>query len=143
MTFGSLIIARASSARRCMPPESWDGIFLAERGRPTFSSRNSAKLAHLRGIFAARARPVHDVVVGRHPREQRGLLEHDQPVAPGPVTGLPSTVIVPLRRPLEAGEQPDQRALAAARRADHHRQLAALDGERAVAHDLFAKPSAP
>src|SRR5947207_10998053 len=39
----------------------------------------------------------------------------------------------------KTGEQTDERALAAARRANHHRQLAALDGETAVLYDLLGK----
>src|SRR5690606_29440202 len=40
---------------------------------------------------------------------------------------------------LEARQQPDEGALAAPGGPDHHRELVALDGERAVAHHLGAE----
>src|SRR6185312_8307761 len=42
-------------------------------------------------------------------------------------------------RLFEPGEEADERALAATRRPDHHRELAALDGEGAVADHLGAE----
>ncbi len=111
-------------------------------GGPTLLSRNSARSSVSR-VTSPRARgPVQDVVVGGHPREERGLLEHDQAVAVRAGHRLAVEPDRALGRPLEPGEQADQRALAAARRADHDRQLAALDGERAVAHDVLV-PSPP
>ena len=73
-------------ARQLRPPlhaagELRSGTCLRKSCRPTLFSRNSAQLQRLRRDLAARARAVEDVVVGRHPGEQRGLLEHDQPVA--------------------------------------------------------------
>ena len=45
------------------------------------------------------------------------------------VTSRPSMLIVPRGRVLEAGDQPQQRGLAAARRADEDDELAVLDVE--------------
>jgi hypothetical protein len=41
MTFGLLIMARASSARRCMPPESCSEYLSRKSCSPTLASRNS------------------------------------------------------------------------------------------------------
>ena len=55
MTFGLLIMERASSARRCIPPDSCDGYFLRNAARPTFSSSNSAN-SRVSGVSSPRAR---------------------------------------------------------------------------------------
>jgi hypothetical protein len=69
--------------------------------------------------------------VGEHvaPREQRRGLEYDADVAPG--TGDQRSAHVDFTRGASerAGDQPEQRALAAAARADHRHELAVVNRE--------------
>src|SRR5712692_734664 len=95
MTFGSLIIARASSARRCIPPESWVGYLRRNAPRPTLSSRN----------FAFRRDSVPASMRARGPNMMLSyvVIQGNSAVSwnstrrsrPGSPTGLPPMVIVP------------------------------------------------
>jgi hypothetical protein len=64
-----------------------------------------------------------DVAGGGQPREQGRLLEHDGHPAPG-------RGHLPAGRRVQPGHQVQQRALAAARRADQADELAVTDGQR-------------
>ena len=66
-----------------------------------------------------------DVAARGEPREQRRLLEHERWCGRRPS-------IVPARGLVEAGDQVEQRALAAARRAEEAHELARRDVERDV-----------
>src|SRR5436309_14516574 len=80
MTLGSLIIARASSARRCIPPESWIGYLSAKSLSPTLSrSLRASCRAAVPPPDTAHHGPEDHVVQDAHPREQRRLLEHHEP----------------------------------------------------------------
>ena len=66
-------------------------------------------------------------------------MEHDEAVAARLGDRRAVEEDLTLGRLLEAGEQADQRALAAARRPHHDRELGALDGEGTVVHHLLAE----
>src|SRR5207248_11205276 len=112
-------------------------VLVAEVLQADFGEQEFAELARLARELAARARAVEDVLPGGHPRKERGLLEEHQPVAARAADRRAIEQDAAGARLLEAREQPDQRALAAARRPDHHGELGALDGERALVHHLL------
>ena len=65
-------------------------------------------------------------------REQGVVLEHEADPAPcggTPARERPSSVDRPAVEPLEAGDRPEQRGLAAAARSEHGDDRAALDPE--------------
>ncbi len=72
-----------------------------------------------------------DVLRHRAPVVEDGVLEDDPVVAvePGPVRGLAVDQHVALARPDQVADDPQQRRLAAARRADQRDELARLDVE--------------
>ena len=105
-----------------MPPDSSCGRRLAKSPRCTISSSSSARRAPLVAGDAGELQRELDVAAHREPREQRGLLEH-QPGAVGPHVDLAR------RRLVEAGDEVEQRALAAARRAEQADELARRDVE--------------
>src|SRR5205823_454789 len=113
-------------------------VLAAEVLEADFAQQELAQAARVARELAASARAVEDVVPGGHPREERRLLEEHQAIARRPGDRRAVERDAAARGLLEPGEQADERALAAARRTDHHGELAALDGEAAVAHDLGA-----
>jgi hypothetical protein len=88
-----------------------------------------AVLTALRGLDPAQLRPELDVLAHRHPRVEHGLLEDHAPVGGGPGDPLPADPDLALRRRHEAGDEAQQRGLAAAGGAGEADELAGLDGE--------------
>ena len=121
-TSASCASARASATRWRMPPESSCGRFFANSVRLTSSRRSATRASSLLLGDLAELEGEVDVAGDGEPWEQRRLLEH-QPGAP--VDGCR-----PSRRPIEAGEDVEQRALPAARRAEQAHELALPDRER-------------
>ena len=120
-TSASWAKARAMATRWRMPPDSSKGRLVAKPSRCT--ERSSASARSRRSLAADAPQPQRQLDVGAHgePREQRRLLEHEGDAAPG-VDGAG-------RRLVEPGDEVEQRALAAARRADEADELAGLDLE--------------
>src|SRR5947199_8772261 len=114
-------------------------ILVAEVLQPDLGEQELAELERIARQLAARPRPVEDVVPGGHPGKQRRLLEQHQAVAVGAGDRRAVERDPARARLLEAGEQADERALAAAGGSHHDRQLRPLDGERAVVHHLLAE----
>ena len=87
-------------------------------------------------------RTEHDVLQQRHPRKQRRLLEHHGAVTARSPDGAAVDCDLAHRRLLVAGDQLDQRALAASGRPEEHGQLAGRDVERTLAQDdlVLARP---
>ena len=135
---GSTASARASATRCCWPPESCsDSDRRGGRAAPGPASR--ARFAPLRrGVGAAGRQAVGDVLGDRHVREQRVVLEHDADRRAGSAADgrsrRPPIDDRPWRLRDEAGDDPQQRGLAAAGRAEQGDQLAGLDVERDVLH---------
>ncbi len=80
---------------------------------------------------------VREVLVDRHVRVQRVVLEHHRDVAVARREVRDVTVADEhgaLGDVLEAGDHPEERRLAASRRADEHHELARLDRQRDVVH---------
>ena len=77
--------------------------------------------------FALSFRPYAYVLLGRQPGKQRRLLEHHHALAPRTGNGLAAEQHPPRVGQQIAGEQRQQRALAAATRADNGDELASLD----------------
>ena len=131
-TFGRLMIARARATRCFCPPESWSGRRFS---RP--SSCTSRTASATRSLISLLAHAVlleaeGDVVRHRHVREQRVGLEHH---VGRPLPGRHRRHVLAVDqdpaggRRLEAGEHPQQRGLAAARRAQQGEELALVDVE--------------
>ena len=100
-------------------------------------------LAHLAidlvGGRLARAQPEGDVVVHRHVRIERVILKHHRDVAPARrlvVDDLAADLDRSLVSVLEAGDRAQQRAFAAARLADKHRELAGRNLEIDTLHRM-------
>jgi hypothetical protein len=83
----------------------------------------------------ARARPEGHVLQRGQPGHQRVLLEHEQPLGAGAAHRRPVDHHAALAGRAIAGQQERDRALAAARRADHRGDAALGQLERAVGHD--------
>ncbi len=89
----------------------------------------------------AHLEPEGEVLVDRHVRVERVALEHHRDVALLRREVVDDTVADgerPARDRLQPGDHPQQRALAAARRADEHEELPVLDGERGALDGLDA-----
>ncbi len=94
---------------------------------------------HLLPGLAQRRQTAHDVVVGRHMREQREVLERDADAARLGRIGrgvLPADIDLAGLRLLDAGDDAQQHGLAAARWAEHGDDLAGVDGQRQAVHRL-------
>jgi hypothetical protein len=70
-----------------------------------------------------------DILSNRHPRKQRVILENHAAVAAGAVDGVAVDRNVPGGWFLESGDDPQQRRLSAAGRADHADELALPNGQ--------------
>ena len=134
-SLGLVTSARASATRCRWPPESWCGLRFA----------NWPELDHLEHLADAPRdlglRHAHlleaegDVLLDRHVREQRVRLEHHvHGLLVRRHVGHVDAVDVDLAagRPLEAGQHPQQRRLAAARAAEQAEDLLLVDVERDV-----------
>ena len=87
----------------------------------------------------ARAQAEGDVVVHRHVRVERVVLEHHRDVAPRggkSLTTSPPIAMLPLSDVLQPGDGAQQRALAATRLADQHGELAGRDLQVDAAHGM-------
>src|SRR5262245_40503317 len=73
--------------------------------------------------YAPELEPERDVVDRRAPRKQRRLLEDQRAIRIGAGDGRAVVDDRPARWHLQAGQQHEQRALAAAARADDHDEL--------------------
>jgi hypothetical protein len=114
-------------------------VLVAEVLQADFRQQEFAELARLGRQLAAGARAIEDVVPRGHPWEERRFLEQHEAVSRGAGHRLAVERDRSRRRSLEPGEKSNERALAATRRADHHRELGALDRERALADDLLSE----
>ena len=130
-TAGSSASARAIATRWRVPPDRVDGLAPGELAQPD----EAEQLVRARRL-ARRGQPAssigkRDVPLGRPPREQPRLLEHEPDRAgPGPATGRPSIATAPASGAMQAREHAQQRALAAAVGADERDDLARRDVER-------------
>ena len=110
--------AALHTARGC------EGYLLRKSSRPTISSSFMVVFSRSLPLSSPRTRAVRDVFEHGHPREQRGLLKHDQTVGSGPETFSPSMRDAARVGRLIARQHVDERRLAAARRPDEDGELA-------------------
>ena len=129
-TFGSTTSARARATRCRWPPESWAG--LRPRNFPSWTAVQGlpGPLPPLVPGHAAHPQPVGDVVHEGHVREQGVVLKDGVDV---PLEGRHRRDVLALefdasgRRQLEAGDQPQDRGLAGAGRAEHGEEFPVAD----------------
>ena len=122
---GALANARATETRCFMPPESWCGYARRNCAEPDLLDVVVHQVAALAVRDAAHPGAVGDVVAHGHPGEDRLLLEHHrgERAARVGVDHLQPAV----RVLFEAGQDPEQRRLAAAGRPDDAAELAVRD----------------
>src|SRR5262249_7447606 len=89
-------------------------------------------LAVALGAVGAQRETERDVVLDRQPRKQRRLLEHHAAIRPRSLDGLAIDENPPGGRRFEAGDEVQERGLAAAAGADQRDDLLLLDGESDV-----------
>ena len=133
--FGSRTIARPIATRCRCPPESAAGWRSSSWSRPSSSAARLDPLGDLALRRPAHLEPVAEVLAHRHVRVERVALEDHRHVA-GARRQIGHVALTDRDRSpgrlLEAGDHPQQRRLAAARRPDEHEELAAADGQRDV-----------
>ena len=143
-TFGSTASARASAIRCRWPPESCEGSRWANCWRCTSRSSSSTRCGDLVLGPLADLQAEGDVLRHGHVLEDRVVLEHEADVALlrrqlGGLDALDADRA--LVGGVEAGDDPQQRGLAAARRAEQRRQLAGRQGhDDVVEGDEVAEP---
>ena len=132
-TGASAMIARPSATRCCWPPESCDGLrsSSAVEAEEVGDARRRRRAPPASTL--AHAQAEHDVLGDRQMRKQRVALEHHRDVAlrrrqPRDVAAVDRDAAAVGR--LEAGDQPQRRRLAAARRAEQHVERAGVERER-------------
>ena len=130
--------ARATATRCCSPAESWSGLWcsLPVRSTSSMTSRTRSGSSPRRRVLAGDREGQPDVLGHVEQRDQVERLEDEaRPVATqsrGAVVGQAADDLalehdVAGRRPVEAAEQLEQRALAAARRAHERDEFAGGD----------------
>ena len=125
---GSRTIARPSATRWRWPPDSCAGLRSSSAVDAQRCGHLAARVRRSRAVGdAAHPQPERQVLAHGLVRIQRVALEHHRQIASlrrhaGHVA--PVDQDAPARRRLETGDQPQHRALAAARRPDQHQQLA-------------------
>ena len=124
-TSASCASARARATRWRMPPDSSCGSLSPKLLRFTRSSSWSAFSVALGARELADLQRELDVAARGEPREQRRLLEHQRGAGVAGVDGARA-------RAVEPGDDVEQRALAAAGRAEQAHELARRDVERDV-----------
>jgi hypothetical protein len=100
---------------------------LEQRGQAEHPGRMGKAPLAFGARNAARLQPEHDVLGHRQMREQRVVLEHHGDAALGGRQTrhvAPADQHAPRGRGVEPGNDPEQRGLAAARRAQHHDETA-------------------
>ena len=121
--------------RHALPHAAGQLVHPGAREAPT--SRRARDILDARLALAARhAQLLHaegDVVGDAQPGEERRVLEHDAAIGAGPAHALAADTHLALVGALEAGDEVEQRRLAAPRRADQADELAVVDGERHLA----------
>ena len=143
-TVGRFTRARARATRCCWPPDSSQVRRRSRAAEPDELQRlvRPAPLLLLRDLLLAEA--VADVLGDVHVREQRVVLEDRVDAAAvrrDAGDRLAGEEDLAGRRLLEAGDHPERRRLAAARRAEQARERAAGDPERhRVDGDHVAEP---
>ena len=120
---GSTANARASATRRASPSDSSPGKCERWAASSSVSNRVASVVSSIR-------RDQADILFDRAPRQQPRLLEHHAERA---VVGEPDGAVVVA---VEAGDDPQQRGLAAARRADERADLAVAQREIDVAEHV-------
>ena len=135
--------ARASATRCFMPPESSCTCAPAKFSSPT-SRRWASAISRRSAPAQARHQPEPEQHVAHRgqPREQGGFLEHHQPMPPGSLDRQAIGEHVAAVRPRQAGDDVEQRGLAAAAGADDADELARADVERNVVERLHRRPPA-
>ena len=150
-TFGDIISARAIATRCCWPPESWCGCWPAFSGKPDdVEELARAPLGLGPGQLPDAPRREREVVDHGQVREEVELLEDDPDPLPdrGDVDAVARDLLAlegdaaRLDR-LEEVDAPQQRALAAAARADHHEDLARLHLEVDAVEDEVVSEALP
>ena len=145
-TAGRFTTARAIARRCCSPPESWIGLAFSRASRPTFSSAARARRAGFAPAELAEGERQHHVVEDAAVVEQLLVLEHEAQVAPqvGQRGALQRADVLAVdqhraaARPLDRGNQLEQRRLAGARMPGDERELARLDAEGDALQRLLA-----
>ena len=129
-TSGSSASARARATRWRIPPDSSDGRAVVDGGveADELDQRGEPRRAPFGGP-AGELERVGDVVRGRPPRQQPRLLEDQPDRGSGPVIGAPSSAPSPPVGREQAGDDAQERRLAAAVRADEGDDPAARDVE--------------
>src|SRR4030095_12291896 len=154
---GFTMRARASSARCCMPPESWFGKACSKPSSPPSRDWGGAEAPPRLGGLPVQAE--HDIALEVEPGKERRLLEDEDALA----VRLPPRLIVDANlarlRTLEAREDAQEGGLAAAGGTDHrdefpvghreaeivehrHRAAAGLEGLGNRAHVYITSHSA-
>ena len=140
---GSCASARARRTRWRSPPESWSSGAVLDARRPRAAPSPPRAIARSRARGKAERRQVrrasHEHHLERRERElERRVLRHDREPARErrarevASSGRPSRRHAPARGAHHAGEEPDERRLAAAVRADDADELARRDREAHV-----------
>ena len=133
-TRGRLIRARASSALRCMPPESWLGYLSAKSFSPTFTSKVARVGCSLVRRTSLHGRSVQDILRDCHPGKKRRFLKNHEPISSWTRNFLTIERDAAMGRLLVTGNEVDEGRLAASRRADQDREFRPRHRERAVLH---------
>src|SRR5262249_4665707 len=145
-TFGSVARQRASATRCCWPPESCRGLRVANSLMWTSARHLGDARSNALARPFVRLEAVGDVLGDRHVREQCGGLEYDAGAAPAwrqMVDGFAVEQHAAAALADEAGDDAQQRGLAAAGGAEQRDELASRDVEIDVAHgDEVAKAMA-
>ena len=120
-------MVRASATRWLSPPEHWRGSLAKQRRDVHGLGRRRTRLLDLGLRLLLDAQAEGDVLVHRHVREQREILEHHaEPALAGLEVvdhGVADDDLADGRR-LQPGDHVERRRLAAAGRADHDQELA-------------------
>ena len=125
MIWGFTARVRAMATRWRMPPESWFGYFFSEPARPTFLIQARATCSRSSRGHPAQHQAEGHVLEHGEPGVGAVALEDHAPVGAGARDGLAAQQGLAGGGREEAGHDVEDRALAAARGAQEHPELAA------------------
>ena len=129
---GSWISARTIEVRWRMPPESSRGRLVEELAQPHRLQQRDRAFAIGRGAQTAQFHLHQHVVQHVAPLEQHRVLEHDAEIGDRPRHRVAIGDDLARARAQQPGDQPQQRALAAAGRSDDGDELALRDTVRSI-----------
>ena len=138
---GRCASAAQIATRCCWPPESSAGSASRRSSRPTRSSKSVGDALALAALDTEQREPERDELARGQLRRERagvvlvGVAERARPVLDEPAAAQRAQIVAEdahraRRRPVEPGEDAQQRALAGAARPEDDEQLAERDVER-------------